>query len=64
MRGGLLGDTDRLDFTLLVQLFHLLPRTWDIALGDIWVMNEVKIDVLDAEFLEGFFARLSCVFVV
>jgi len=52
----LLGNTDRLDFTLLVQLFHLLPCTWDITLGNIGVMDEVKIDILDAELLERFLA--------
>ena len=37
----LLGNTDLLDFTLLVQLLHLLPCTWDITLGNIGVMDEV-----------------------
>jgi len=61
---GLLGDTDRLDLTLLVQLLHLLPRTRNITFGDIGVMDEVEIDVLDAKLLERLFARLSSVLVI
>ena len=51
-RVDLLGNTDRLDFTLLVQFLHLLPCTWDITLGNSGVVDQVEVNVLDAELLE------------
>jgi hypothetical protein len=63
-RMNVLGNTDRLDFALFVQFLHLLPGTWDIALGDIGVMDEVEIDILDAELLQRLFTRLSGILVV
>jgi hypothetical protein len=63
-RKDLLGNTDRLDFTLLVQFLHLFPCTWDISFGNIGVVDEVKVDVFNTELLEWFLAWLTGVFVV
>jgi hypothetical protein len=54
-----LGNTDRLDFSFLVKLFHLLPCAWDVSFCHSRMMNEVQIDIFDTEFLERFLARLS-----
>lgn len=48
-----------LDQALLVNLLHLLPSADNITVADSRVMDEVQIDILEAELAEAVFAGLQ-----
>ena len=54
---NLIGQPDRLDFTFLVQLLHLFPGPRDIAIAEPGVVDEVQVNVLDAQLGERILAR-------
>ena len=54
------GNPDRSDFALLVQFLHRAPLTIHIAEG---LMNQIQVNVIQLQALQGIFKGFSCALV-
>lgn len=58
LRNPEVGDTCALDIAILSELEEFGPGACDIIASDTWGMNEVEIDLIDAEPFKGVVQRL------